>query len=76
MNDAEKTAQGHERVTVMLTPETAAGLARLRERKRRTKTELVNRAITVYEFIDGLAAGDSVVLVRAQDGTVQEVRFL
>jgi hypothetical protein len=65
-----------ERITVALTPDAAAGLARLRERKRRTKTELVNRAITVYEFIDGLAAGDSAVAVRRPDGTIETVRFL
>jgi hypothetical protein len=76
MGDAENTAQERERITVALVPRAAADLERLRERTRLSKTDLVNRAITLYEFASGQAAAGSAVLIRAADGTVSEVRFL
>jgi hypothetical protein len=82
MNDAENTAQDCEqvtvtdRITVALIPRTAASLAALRERTRLTKTELANRAITLYDFIDQQIAAGAAVLIRHPDGSTAEVRFL
>jgi hypothetical protein len=70
------TAPDRERITVVLLPKAAAGLARLLERTRLSKTDLVNRAISLYELIDGQTAGGSTVLIRKPDGTDQQVMFL
>jgi Ribbon-helix-helix protein, copG family len=71
MSDAEKTAQDRERITVVLLPKAAAGLAALRERTGLSKTDLVNRAISLYGLIDG-----NTPLIQAPDGTGQQVMFL
>ena len=76
MNNAEKTARDCERITVTLVPKAAGGLERLRERTHLSKTDLVNRAVTLYEFVEEQIAGGSAVLIRTPDGTVSEVRFL
>jgi hypothetical protein len=41
-----------ERITVALIPKAAADLQRLQERSGLSKTDLTNRAISLYEFID------------------------
>jgi hypothetical protein len=76
VDDAENAARDRERITASLTPEAAAGLARLEERTGLSKTGLVNRAISLYELIDGQTAGGSTVLIRLPDGTDQQVMFL
>jgi hypothetical protein len=68
--------QDCERITVTLVPKAAAGLACLQERTRLSKTDLVNRAISLYELIDGQTAAGSAVLIRKPDGTDQQVMFL
>jgi hypothetical protein len=70
----EKTAQ--DRISVALTPEAADALGRLRERTRLSKTSLVNRAIPLYELVHEQMAAGSTLLIRAPDGTDQQVMFL
>ena len=41
-----------ERITVALIPKAAADLQQLQERSGLSKTDLTNRAISLYEFID------------------------
>jgi hypothetical protein len=41
-----------ERITVALVPKAGEDLQRLQDRTSLSKTDLVNRAITLYEFID------------------------
>jgi len=65
-----------ERVTVALLPKVAADLASLQERTTLSKTDLVNRAISLYEFIDAQLADGREVLIRDIDGTVQIVKLL
>jgi hypothetical protein len=48
---AEPPARG-ERITVTLIPKAEADLRRLQERTKLSKTDLANRAITLYEFFD------------------------
>jgi len=65
-----------ERITVALTPEAAAALARLQARTGLSKTGLVNRGISLLELVDGQAAAGGRVLIQPPDGPAVEVRFL
>jgi hypothetical protein len=76
MNDAGNTAQNRDRITATLTPKASAGLASLRKRTGLSKTDLVNRAIGLYDLIDSQAAAGAAVLVRAADGTLSELMLL
>jgi len=63
MSDAPATAQ---RITVTLIPKADADLASLQARAGLSKTDLVNRAVSLYEFIDAeIAAGTELILRRA-----------
>ena len=65
-----------ERITVALTPRAAAHLALLRQCTGLSKTEIVNRAISLYEFIDATLAAGREILIRNTDGTVQAMKLL
>ena len=69
-------ALASERITISLVPKAAADLALLQERTALSKTDLVNRAISLYEFTDAQMAAGREVLVRDADGTVQVVKLL
>jgi hypothetical protein len=66
-----------ERITVALIPLAAENLQQLLDRTSLSKTDIVNRAITLYEFIDAQLRADRKVLIR-DDKTeeTQIVRFL
>jgi hypothetical protein len=53
-----------ERITVALIPKAAADLQSLQERSGLSKTDLVNRAIALYEFIDAQLHEGKEVLIR------------
>ena len=60
MTDAEQAAG---RITVTLTPRAGDSLRRLQDRTGLSKTDIANRAIILYEFIqDQAAAGADIVL--------------
>jgi hypothetical protein len=64
------------RIAVVLIPEVADDLRRLRERTNLSTTDLANRAITVYEFIDAqLRAGHEMVDWDTRTGMTQLVQF-
>jgi len=65
-----------ERITVTLGPKAAADLALLRERTGLSKTGLVNRAISLYGFLEEQMAAGRQVLIRPPDGTDQAMTFL
>ena len=56
-----------ERITVALIPKAAADLQSLQERSGLSKTDLVNRAISLYEFIDAQIREEKEVLIRDPD---------
>ena len=59
-----------QRIMVALISKAAADLASTHERTNLTQTDIVNRAISLYEFIDSeLAAGAEVLLRRADNST-------
>jgi hypothetical protein len=53
-----------ERITVALIPKAAADLQSLQERSGLSKTDLANRAISLYEFIDAQLREGKEVLIR------------
>jgi hypothetical protein len=74
--DATEPAQG-ERITVTLIPSAQADLRRLQERTKLSKTDLANRAIASYQFLDArLHAGHDLIVRDRRTGEMQLVRFL
>lgn len=66
-----------ERITVALIPKAGDDLQRLQDRTSLSKTDIANRAITLYEFIDAQLRAGRDVLVRDNDtGEMQTVRLL
>jgi hypothetical protein len=66
-----------ERITVALVPKVAGELQRLQERTSLSKTDLANRAITMYEFIEAqTSAGREVLMRDPKTREVQLLRFL
>jgi hypothetical protein len=66
-----------ERITVALTARVSADLQRLLDRTDMTKTDLVNRAITLYEFVDAQQSAGRDVLIRDNEtGEVKSFMFL
>jgi hypothetical protein len=66
-----------ERITVALVRQAAEGLQQLRNRTNLSKTDITNRALTLYEFIDAqLRAGREVLIRDNQTGETQVVRLL
>jgi hypothetical protein len=56
-----------DRITVALVPKAGEDLQRLQERTGLSKTDLVNRAISLYEFIEAQVQAGNDLLVRNQD---------
>jgi|HubBroStandDraft_6_1064221.scaffolds.fasta_scaffold00062_27 hypothetical protein len=69
MTTTATTTATTERITVSLIPKASSALAGLGERTGLSKTDLVNRAITLYEFIDSRMASGAEILVRDGDRT-------
>jgi hypothetical protein len=66
-----------ERVTVGLIARAAEDLRSTQRRTGLSKTDIVNRALTLYEFVDGrLAAGDEILVRDPTTGSLELVRLL
>lgn len=66
-----------DRITVALIPQSSADLQHLQERTSLSKTDLVNRAITLYEFIESqLRTGQDLIIRNQKTGETQIIRFL
>lgn len=66
-----------ERITVALIPQAVEDLQKLQERTSLSKTDLANRAISLYEFIDAqLRAGRDLLIRDNATGETQLVRLL
>ena len=61
-----------ERITVALIPKVAAILRRLQSRKNLSKTDIVNRAVTLYDFVDAQLDAGRDILIR--DNVTQEIQ--
>ena len=56
-----------ERITVALVPKAEQDLRSLQERTRLSKTDIVNRAISLYEFVETHLSAGKDLLVRDAD---------
>jgi hypothetical protein len=66
-----------ERITVALIPKAAEDLQELVDRTGLSKTDIVNRAISLYEFFESQLQADNDLIVRdKKTGENQLVRFL
>jgi hypothetical protein len=66
-----------ERITIDLIPAVADDLRRLQELTNLSKTDLANRAITSYGFLEAqLQTGHDVIVRDRRTGKTQLVRFL
>lgn len=66
-----------DRITVALIPKAGEDLQRLQNRTSLSKTDLVNRAITLYEFIEAQRSAGRELLVRdTKTGEMQTVLIL
>jgi hypothetical protein len=66
-----------DRITVALVQKAGTDLQSLQDRTGLSKTDLVNRAITLYEFIDGQLRQERDLLVRDRDsGETQTILLL
>ena len=66
-----------ERITVALIPKAVADLQHLQDSTSLSKTDLVNRAISLYKFIDGQTRAGKDLLVRdIKSGETHLIRLL
>jgi hypothetical protein len=73
----EDRATAVERITVALVPRAGEGLQNLVARTGLSKTDLVNRAITLYEFIESkMQSGNDLILRDSETGTTEVIRLL
>lgn len=65
-----------ERITVALVPKAGQDLQNLLDRTKLSKTDIVNRALTLYEFFDAQQrAGHDVQLRNRATGDIQTIMF-
>ena len=62
-----------DRITVALIPKAGEDLRRLQDRTGLSKTDIANRAITLYEFIDTQIRTGRDVLIRDNEAGVTEI---
>lgn len=61
-----------EHLDVDLIPKAGSDLQKLRDRTELSRTDIANRAITLYEFIDAQIRAGNEILIR--DGRTGEIR--
>ena len=66
-----------ERITVALIPRASDDLQRLQDRTALSKTDIVNRAISAYEFFESkMRDGNDLLIREPETGEIQIVKFL
>jgi hypothetical protein len=66
-----------ERITVALIARAADDLKSTQERTGLSKTDVVNRALTLYAFVDSrLALGDEIMIRHKRSGEMELIRLL
>jgi hypothetical protein len=63
------TSEIKNMITVALVPKVAVDLARTRKRTRLSATDIVNRAISLYDFLDEERNSGTELLLRRRDGS-------
>ena len=73
----EGSQSSGDRITVTLIPNAAQGLRLLQERTSLSKTDLTNRAITLYEFVDDqLRSGHDIIARNQATGETRLVKLV
>lgn len=62
-------------ITVKLIPKAEGDLNWLTSHTRLSKTDVVNRAISLYRFVEEIRKGGERLLVRSKKGEVREVKL-
>ena len=65
-----------ETITVALIGKAVDDLARTRERRKLNRSDVVNRAVSLYEFVDSELASGAEVLLRRPDGSIYQVGMI
>jgi len=65
-----------DRFSVSLSPRTVEDLQTLKELTGMPKTDIINRGIGLYAFVQQQLAAKQELLLRGPDGSIQLVRFL
>ncbi len=71
------TVTAADRITVSLIPKAAASLAALAEQTGLSKTDIVNRGLQLFEFIEAqMRAGNDLIVRDRKTGEAQLVKLL
>lgn len=65
-----------ERYSVTLVPPAAQAVAELIELTGLSKTDVINRAVQVYNFLEAQKADGSEVLLRNHEGTLERLHIV
>ena len=72
----EEADRTDHKITVILVSKAADDLARTHDRTDLSKTDIVNRAISFYEFIDGERSSGAELVLRRRDGSTYLIELL
>lgn len=65
-----------DRITITLIPKAAGDLQQAVDRTGLSKTDIVNRAVSLYEYLDArLSHGDELLVRDSESGEIQQIRF-
>jgi hypothetical protein len=76
VRDDESQRQSADRITVALIPKAAEDLHRLQDATGLSKTDIVNRAISLYEFVQSQGDDSEFIVRDRKSGETQIVKFL
>jgi hypothetical protein len=71
-----RTTQTDRTITVVLVSKAAADLERTHGRTELSRTDIVNRALSLYEFVDQERDSGGELLLRRSDGSTYLVALL
>ncbi len=64
-----------DRVTVTLVPKAAGDLQQAVARTGLSKTDIINRAISLYEYLDARLSDGAQLLIRDESGQIEQIKF-
>jgi hypothetical protein len=71
-----RTTRAVERISVGLIAKAAEELRRLVFRTGMSKADIVNRAISLYSYIDARTAAGDELLIRSSNGELERIKLL
>jgi hypothetical protein len=74
--DAELATAGRERIAVALVQKASADLQRTQARTQLSRTDILNRAVSFYAFVDAEQSSGSELILRRGQGEEHIVRLL